>query len=231
MNLKTRGTTTMKIISDIRLYKSSETENHIGFASKSLNIAVRRLVMKLREQGFSLGTFDHLYLNFTVLRPEGTIELIDEIDRYHPWYRYCDIGVSQCEYDKLGAGECIDYIYAKIEAVFLKLFDFGDLTAEIVQRSIAEAKKGAKMLMRFKEKKSAKSIATIYLRLLENGRYCPLLCVNDLDGKEILCTDLPETIDLSSIGEIQLSSKKVTVKPRKNAFTKDMEPISFNIQL
>ena len=83
-------------------------ENIIAFASKSLNIAVHRVIMKLREQNFSLGEFDHLYLNSTVCRPAGTIELIDEIDRYHPWYRYCDIGLSQCEYDRLEIDDSTD---------------------------------------------------------------------------------------------------------------------------
>ena len=220
----------MKVISSIRLYKSSENENYIGFASKSLNIAVRRVTMKLREQEFSLGEFNHLYLNFTTCRPEGKIELIDKVDRYHPWYRYCDIGVSQDEYEKLGAGNCADYVYTKIESVLLSLFNSGELTEEIVKKSITEAKIGPEMLMHFKEKKSAKGIATIYLRLLDSGKYLPLLCVTDLEGKEIFRTDLPETIDLSIIGDIQLTSKKVTVKPRGNAFIKGLEPISFELR-
>lgn len=216
----------MKVISDIRMYKSSENENHIGFASKPLNLAVRRVTMKLREQNFSLGEFDHLYLNFTTCRPEGTIDLIDKVDRYHPWYRYCDIGVSQDEYDRLGTGDCTGYVYAKMETVLVSLFN----SEEVVKKSIAEAKMGSEMLMHFKEKRSAKGIATIYLRLLDNGKYLPLLCVTNLDGNDIFRANLPETIDLNIIGEIQLNSKKVTVKPRKNAFAKGLEPISFNLQ-
>lgn len=219
----------MKIISDIRLYKSSKSDNHIDFASQTLNIAVRRIVMKLREQNFSLGEFDHLYLNFTTERPEGTIELVNKVDRYHPWYRYCDIGVREDEYDKLGIEECIDYIYAHIESVLLKLFSKGKTTEDIVRNSISQAKEGSRMLMSFKEKKSEKYIVTIFLRLLDNGKYFPLLCVTDLDNNVILHADLPEMIDLNIIGEIQLSSKKVTVKPRKNAFTKGLNPISYDL--
>lgn len=219
----------MKIISDIRLYKSSKSDNHIDFASKTLNIAVRRIVMKLREQKFSLGEFDHLYLNFTTERTEGTIELVNEVDCYQPWYRYCDIGVRKDEYDKLGTELCVDYIYAQIETVLLKLFVKEKATEDIIRNSISQAKEGSKMLMRFKEKKSEKCIATIFLRLLDNGKYFPLLCVTDLDNKVILHADLPEVIDLNIIGEIQLSSKKVTVKPRKNAFAKGLNPISYDL--
>ena len=80
------------------------------------------------------------------------------------------------------------------------------------------------MQMFFKEKKSAKATATIFLRLLDSGKYYPLLRVTDLDGQDLLCKDLPETIDLNIIGEIQLSTKKVTIKPRKNAFTMNLKP-------
>ena len=212
----------MKIISDIRLYKSTEFNTHIDIGNKEINIAVQRVVMKLREYNFSLGEFDHLYLNFTICKPKGTFELIDEVDSYHPWYRYCDIGVTQSEYENL----TIQLVYEKINLVLVNLFNIAE---DVIQNAITEAQKGSEMQMFFKEKKSAKATATIFLRLLDSGKYFPLLRVTDLDGQDILCKDLPETIDLNMIGEIQLSAKKVTIKPRRNAFTTDLEPISFEL--
>lgn len=220
----------MKKISDIRIYKSSDTMRPAGFASKELNIAVRRIVMKLREQNFSLGEFDHLYLNFTICRPVGTIELADQADRYHPWYRYCDIGVRMDEYENLGNSDRFEYIFENIRMVLHEKFCTDDITRKIVSQAIADAKKGASMRMRFKEKKSAKMIATIYLRLLDSGYFWPLLQVTDHDGNEILSVDLQETLDMNAIGEILLNSKKVTIKPRENAFANGLEPISFELQ-
>ena len=217
----------MKIISDIRLYKSSDIDNHMSFDNKSLNIVVRRVVMKLREQKFSLGEFDHLYVNFTVCIPEDKIELVDKIDSYHPWYRYCNVGVNQHDYEKLNVNT--DYVFEKLKLVLLNIFSKNENTDEIIKTSFFEAQKGEKMLMLFKEKKSAKATATIFLRLLDSGKYFPLLRVTDLDGQDLLCKDLPETFDLNIIGEIQLSTKKVTIKPRKNAFTMNLKPISFEL--
>ncbi|MBE6904354.1 MAG: hypothetical protein E7480_07075 [Ruminococcaceae bacterium] len=217
----------MKVISDIRLYKSSETDNLLELSNKSLNLSVHRIVMKLREYGFSLGEYDHLYFNFTTLKSKGTIELNHSGDRYHPWYRYYDIGVSQNEYNNLENTDCTAFVIDKIRFVLCNLFNAKD----VIDPALVEAKKGAEMLMHFKEKKSAKGIATIYLRLLDNGKYLPLLCVTDTVGNEILRADLHETIHLNIIGEIQLNSKKVTVKPRKNVFAKEFHPISFEIKL
>jgi hypothetical protein len=86
---------------------------------------------------------------------------------------------------------------------------------------------GENMIMRFKEKRAAKTSAVIFLRCLDDGKYLPLLCVYDADGKEILRRDLPASSELLQIGEIALSSKKVTVKPRKSVFAKDLAPITF----
>ena len=210
----------MKIISDIRLYKSTEPNSHTDIGNKEINIAVQRVVMKLREYGFSLGEFDHLYLNFTTTKPKETFELIDKADPYHPWYRYCNIGVTQSEYENL----TVQFVYETISLVLVNLFK---ASKNVIQNAIKEAQKGSEMRMLLREKKSTKATATIYLRLLDSGKYFPLLCVSDLDGHELLRKDLPETIDLNIIGEIQLSSKKVTIKPRKNTFTVDLKPITF----
>ena len=210
----------MKIISDIRLYKSTELNSHTDIGNKEINIAVQRVVMKLREYGFSLGEFDNLYLNFTTAKPKETFELIDKADPYHPWYRYCNIGVTQSEYENL----TVHFVYETISLVLVNLFK---ASKNVIQNAIKEAQKGSEMRMLLREKKSTKSNAKVYLRLLDSGKYLPLLCVTDLDGHELLRKDLPETIDLNIIGEIQLSSKKVTIKPRKNTFTVDLKPITF----
>ncbi len=66
----------IKVIKDIRLYKSQESNidgNSLPsvFTDQKLNIIVARIVMKLREAEFSLGEFDHLYLNFTTCSIDG----------------------------------------------------------------------------------------------------------------------------------------------------------------
>ena len=215
----------MKIISDIRLYKSSDVDKYVGFTNKSLNIVVRRVVMKLREQKFSLGEFDHLYVNFTTCIPEDKIELVDKIDSYHPWYRYCNIGVNKQDYEKLNTDT--DYIFEKLKLILMSIFSSNENTEKIINTAFLEAQKGEKMLMLFKEKKTEKVKATIYLRFLDSGKYLPLLCVVDSNNNELLRKNLPETLDFDILGEIQLSSKKVAVKPRKNALATELKPISF----
>ncbi len=227
----------MKIIKDIRLYKSDidnidGNSRPSGFDNRSLNLTVHRIVMKLREYSFSLGEFDHLYLNFTNCLPDKTIILSKRtIDRYHPWYRYYDIGIKQEVFVQLGHGDTVPEILELIELTLIQCFAPDEHVKQVIESAVDEAvTNGDQMLMRFKEKKAAKTTAVIYLQFLETARYQPIISVCDLQGKELLRESLPHTVDLSSIGEIQLSSKKVTVKPRKNVFAKDLEPISFSFR-
>lgn len=225
----------MKIISDIRLYKSN-IENIDGnsmpatcFACKKLNIILHRVVMKLRELGFSLGDFDYLYLNFTTCLPDGVSSPAKRsVDSYHPWFRYYDIGTSKELYADLGSEEKIAFILSSAENILLTYFSPDEKNEEIIKTAFTEAlSKGSEMLMRFKEKKTEKATAIVYLRFFDDGYYHPLLCVYDLAGNEILNKALPRMLDLNPIGEIYLSSKRVSVKPRKNSFSKNLKPITF----
>lgn len=219
-----------KIISDIRLYKSdahSETGT-ISFAGKELNAIVKRIVLKLRENQFSFGEFDHLYVNFTTREMPREISLSEDVDRYHPWYRYCDVHIEKTRFDILGAPETYEDIIRSIRTILVTCFASDDLDEIQITACVRQAvDEGEHMLMRFKEKRSAKRKAVIFLRYLDTCRFYPLLRVYDAQEQLLFEKDLPETVMLDYLGEIQISTKKVTIKPRKNAFTDGQKSLVF----
>ena len=225
----------MQAIKDIRIYRST-IENIPGnslpgsFSNLKLCAIARRIVMKLQENGFSMGDFHHLYINLTTCREEGTFSLSQRgRDPYYPWYRYYDVGVSKAFYDRLETEESIDKVIGLVTKVLLS-FSTPDFDEDKIRSCISEAvEQGENMTMIYKEKKTSKNRAVIYLRYLANGKHFPLLRVFDLNGDIIFERDLPETNDLYSYGEIQLSSKKVTIKPRKNTYTENQAPMSFDL--
>lgn len=224
----------MTIIKDIRIYRST-TENITGnsfpysFGNKKLNCILHRITMKLREKGFTLGDFDHLYINITTCAVEEKISPAKrDRDKYHPFYRYYDVEVGQDFFDLLETPQCIKPVVEIVEQVLQKYFVTTDFSAEYIHTCVSEAAvQGEKMIMKFKEKRTSKNKAVIYLRYLDNAHYYPLLRVFDLEDNLLLEKDLPETDHLDAYGEIQLSMKKVTVKPRKNCFSDSLEPMSF----
>ena len=222
-----------KVIQDIRLYKS-EAQNEFGnynitsFSNKTLNAIITRIVMKLRENNFSLGEFDHLYINFTTRDIPDKICLSSKVDRYHPWYRYCDVQIEQNIYEKLDSIESKEEILNYVSTVLVTCFATSDFEKTKIVFCVHQAiKEGESMLMKFKEKVSSTRKAVIYLRYLDICKFSPLLQVFDTEGNLLFEKDLPEAIMLDYLGDIQVSAKKITIKPRKNAFTKECEPLVF----
>ena len=221
------------IIADIRLFRSEgRTESGhfdmISFGDKKLNAIVKRIVMKLRENGFSMGEFDHLYINFTRCELSTPMELSREVDRYHPWFRHCHVRVAREVYECLGTMDCHEHIIAIIGDVLTAFFASDDFDADSIRDCIQEAVAGGEgMLMPFKEKTTAKRRAILYLRFLDSCRYAPLLRVYDGAGDLLLERDLPQMVTLDALGELQVGLKKVTVKPRKNALTAGKKPLVF----
>lgn len=222
-----------KIIKDIRLYKSeSQNEygkyNTISFADKKLSAIVERMVMKFRENNFSLGEFDHLYINFTTCDMSEKMSLSDKVDRYHPWYRYCSVHIEKDFYDKLGSSETYGNIIHSINTILLTFFATEDFDKSQILSCVHQAvEEGENMLMKFKEKVSSKRKAVIFLRYLDTGRFYPLLRVYDTGDNLLFEKDLPETLMLDYIGDIQISTKRITIKPRKNAFTTGQNALVF----
>ena len=222
-----------RIIKDIRLFISGRnhetgTDFNTSFGNKKLNAIVKRVVMKLRENGFSFGNFDHLYINFTTCDMAEKMNLSNQVDRYHPWYRYCSVHVEAELYNKLGSLETWDDIIQGIGNALITFFASEEFDETRILSCVQQAvEQGKDMLMKFKEKVSAKRKAVIFLRFLDTCRFYPLLRVYDAEGNLLLEKDLPEAVTLDYLGDIQVSAKRVTIKPRKNAFTAQNSPLVF----
>ena len=219
----------MAIIQDIRIYRCKVENvtgvNPEGFFNPKLCAVTRRICMKLREKEFSMGDFHHLYINLTTCLEEGTVKPANkEPDRYFPWYRYYDVGISQELYSILESEECIQSVAEVLKSQF-STAEFNECKiSDCVSEAVTQ---GEDMLMKFKEKITSKGKAVLYLRYLDNGRYFPLLKVFDADENLILEKDLPESQTLDNFGQISLTSKKVTISPRKNSRSEFYEKIEY----
>ena len=226
----------MRTIKDIRVYQSTvpNTNGHSLPAeiwNRQLDIMARRMALKLREQGFSLGDFDHLYINFTTCSvPGGVAPAGRSPDPYHPWYRYYDVEISEALHACLCELSELDEPIAAslLERVLTEHFATDDFDEVRIRACLHTAlSEGEDMLILYKEKRTATRTATVYLRLLNSGRFWPLLRVMDVEGHCLIEADLPQTIDLSSIGDVQVSAKRAVIKPKKNAFSARLEPLCF----
>ncbi len=227
----------MKTIADIRVF-ASEIENipgnslpsYLDFQSRSCLAVLHRIVMKLRERGFSLGDFDHLYVNFTTCPVENGMAFSKRgKDYYHPWYRYYDVHIDEELFRVLHLESNFGIVIEKIKNILTEFFSTESFDRSDIENCFFEAlTKGAEMRMKFKEKTTAKRRAVIYLRYLDNARYKPLLRVTDNQNTLLMETDLPEMIELNALGNIRVGLNRITIEPRKNAFSKDLVPMCFD---
>ena len=221
----------MKPISDIRLYRCAHYDAMtppatLPITDNPLSAAVKRIAMKLREQGFSLGDFDHLYCVFTADALPSDFFLSSQTDREHPWYRHCFIRVEEDFYGALGSPEARSDTLKLVGNALLNLFATEHFDAAAIKACLTQAEEqGEAMRMKFKEMRTATRLATIYLRYLDAGSFFPLLQVRDAQGSVLLEKDLPAMLTLDALGTLSLSNHKVTIHPRRNAFTAHMPPI------
>ena len=227
----------MKTIADIRIF-ASEIENisgnslpsNLNFQSGKCLAMLHRIVMKLRERGFSLGDFDHLYVNFTTYSvASGMAPSRRGKDYYHPWYRYYDVHVDEEAFRRLPLESDFGRVIETVKNLLASFFSTETFGKNEIEACFSEAlTQGEKMLMQFKEKTTAKRKAVVYLRYLDNARYKPLLRVTDAQNTLLLEADLPEMIELNALGNIRVALNHITIEPRKNVFTKDFTPIRFD---
>lgn len=221
----------MKPIADIRLYRCERYDAltppaTLPIADKPLSAAVKRIVMKLREGRFSLGEFDHLYCIFTAAPLPSEFFLSDRTDREHKWYRHCFIRVGEELYRALSTPAARGETLGLIGTALVTLFATEHFDAAAITSCLTEAlEQGEAMRMKFKESRTTTRIATLYLRYLDACLFSPLLQVCDTQGSVLLEKDLPAMLTLDALGSLSLSSHKVTIRPRKNAFTAHMPPI------
>ncbi|NMP36530.1 MAG: hypothetical protein GX051_00180 [Clostridiales bacterium] len=224
----------MKIISDIRLYKSN-VENIDGNSLPSgfddnASIAVHRVLMKLQENGFSLGNYTHLYLNLTTCAVDGGIKPSKRsVDSYHPWYRYYDVQISEELFEKLGKTQMTSEILDIVKKVLIECFCQTSVDKQLIIDCFEIAvSQGELMTMKFKETRTKNRTALIYLRYGDDLLYHPVLKIYDSNNSLLFESELPETSDLGNLGSIQLSSRKITIKPRTASYYKSLQPITYS---
>ena len=211
----------MKVISDIRIYKS-KVENIEGNSlpsefksTKILNARIKRIVMALRENNFSLGDFDHLYINFTTCNVENEISRAKrKIDKYHPWFRYYDVHISEEMYKNTDE----DFVISIIQKILTENFSSNSFPKEKINQIINNTlKMQSSYEMKYKEKLSANRKAILFLRYNDNCLFIPAVKIYDSNNKLILEKELPKTNNLNSFGSLILSNSKLTIKPKRNS--------------
>lgn len=221
----------MKVIKEIRIF-SSKIENIDGnslpsaYGTKALNAKIMRIVMRLRENNFSLGDYDHLYINFTTCNVMNNIALAKrKIDTYHPWYRFYDVHVSENMLNSFDE----EFIIESIKQILKNNFSSKEFSKEKMELLIADTLEKKDLFeMKYKEKENSKRKAIIYLKYSDNCLFIPIIRVFDLENKLVFEKELSETNSLDDFGTLIVTNSKVVIKPKKNSWNRNKEDYIIN---
>lgn len=239
------------LIRDIRIYESdienidhNSSPNELGRIFKidfphdtyihRYRVFIHRLILVLREHGFELPGYNHLYINLTPLLPFGQIQLAKRsLDTYHPWFRYVDVGLNPISFNQLSESEKLEQLFDIIENALLYVIDAGNYRQLINESIAAVLTQGENFESVYKFKETDAQVAKIIVRLLNNGRYAVRIQVQTNDGQTRFTHSLETQYDhydlVQQFGTIILNKNSVVIKPRQNAFSEHYghKPLKF----
>ena len=219
---------TERLFLDIRYYES-ERENVVGMAlpggpgrifsfPKSIHPLGARIARKLREYGFVAGAFDHLYVNFTTVLPEGHC-------RYSPRevkerIKYIDFGLVPEKANRLSETEKESLVCQSTFDILKFMGGERPTQLAIVDRVIADIEdKGSELEIVHKTKETAAYAVTVTYQIRPNGKQSVgLIEYHDKESGERLKSEfvkLNHYEDLFAlVGSISVARGVITLKPR-----------------
>lgn len=187
----------MNLIKDIRLFEKREPDvdctghpTHMrvlyGFDGLDMEDILQRLLFLLRHEGFSFGSFDHLYMNYTPSLPHGEVRHSQRSrDSYHPWYRYTDAG---CDIDLFRAMPIVEqrrFLADAIrKAVHLHSDEENCAIFDRCYRKVMEL--GPALEIPYKEKTGEHLRLTISVIISDEVDFLPIVRIFDLAGELLL---------------------------------------------
>ncbi len=217
-----------KTLIDIRYY-ASEAPNESGRSlpsdcsryfefPKLLHYWGRRIALKAGGEGLSLGSFDHLYLNFTEALPVGVLKFSERTPE--KWLRYIDVGVKFDDLKQLDEKEIEGFV---IQNTFnsLEFLCEGDETKcsliKAVAKDVDEFGTQIELPVKVKETKSYSVVITYKLRPNESKSYGIARYSNHKTGESFSTNfvDLKGPSDIFHlVGSVSVKDGIIHIKPR-----------------
>ena len=219
-----------KTILDIRYY-ASDIENISGkslpsscskyFAfPKELHFWGSRIARRLENLGLSVGSFDHVYINYTSVLPEHTIQISERSPE--PWLRYVDYGVSYKLLNELSPLELENFI---IESTFKSLSvlcaDDDEKLNKLNSVKYEVEKFGTELEIEAKRKETKSYSVVVSYKVNPSGASsCGLIDYKNIKNGQSFKRKFIELKSYSDIypliGSITIKDGKIILKPRKS---------------
>ena len=235
----------MNLIKDIRLFEKREPDvdysstpyymrGLYAFDDMDMQDIIQRLLFLLRHEGFTFGSFDHLYMNYTPSLPHGEVRHNQRSrDYYHPWYRYTDAGCDIELFKAMPLEEQRHFLSEAIrKAVHLHADEENDAIFERCYEVVME--RGADLEIPYREKTGEHLRIIISTTISDDVDFLPIVRIFDRDGS------LLHEAHLRSYGRdefilqfrsITIGKKTVRIQPSKRTESRyyDIHSLKFTL--
>lgn len=222
----------MNLIRDIRIFEDAEENidykslpHDMGkiyeYRSLICNAIIDRVILWLRTKNYSLGEFNHLYLNLTPLLEHGKIiPAKRSVYREENWLRYVDAGCDVSLFNSWDITEKSDFIVQTAKNALILITPESE---NIINECFSEVLTGGESLaVLYKEKHNDQYAVKIFARIKNNRDLIPVIRIYDNQGAQIEEYTLKECEHnkfIMQYSSITIGAKSFKITPRKNSLS------------
>ena len=222
----------MNLIRDIRIFEDAEENidgkswpSYIGkiyeYRSLICDAIIDRLLLWLRINNYSLGTFHHLYLNLTPLLGHGKVMLAKRsISKEENWLRFVDAGCDISLFNSWDITEKSSFI---VQAAKNALNMITPECKNVIDKCFLEVLGGGENLpILYKEKRDERHTVKIFARITDHRDFIPIIRI--YDNKDTLIEEYTlkgceRNKFIMQYSSITFGAKTFKITPRKNVYS------------
>ncbi len=229
---------------DIRCYESNHQNvagtslpsgpGRIFALPKSIDAIGARIARKLREYGFVAGVYDHLYVNFTTLLPEGQCRYsLREVEER---IKYIDFGLVPEKVNRLSDAEKEMLVCRSIFNILRFVASGHRARLAIVDRVATDVEeRGSELEIVHKTKETAVYAVTVTYRIRPNGKQSVgLIEYHDKGSGQKLKSEFARLKHYEDVfalvGSISVARGVITLKP-KASFKASLDTKSYKVPI
>ncbi len=228
----------LKLIEDIRLFES-DVDNIDGNPNPTdfgqlyqynyrdwADISTRYL-FKLREIGFSMPDFTHIYLNLTPLLRDGETRLAARArDPYHPFFHYVDVGLTVDRFNALSQRDKSRLLLDAAVRVLQRHFCPSEAQRIAVEHCAAFIREqGAEAPIIYKHKENGDDCVDIVMKVINYNAFRPSVRIRRGSQPPVVYV-FDKTLDrcglLARFGSITIHKQSVVIHARRTSSDKPL---------
>jgi hypothetical protein len=187
-----------------KLYDVPKACNYIGL----------RFALKAKEYSFSIGDYDHLYINLTPLLKDDESRLSERI--LEKWFRYIDYGYSVEKMNSLDDTKKLEELYRVTKESLIRHCCKTKCEKDLIRRLykiLLDNKADTDIDYRKVVRKNI--VVYFIINLLDDGKIN--LYFRVLNGEKIFISCVNNIFELHYLlGDVRIKKDKMTIIPRKN---------------